>query len=145
MSRIRGRDTVPELLVRSALHRLGYRFRLNRKDLPGKPDIVLPKHRIAILVHGCYWHRHAGCKNCYVPKSNAAFWLNKFQKNVARDAEVKILLKEADWKTLIVWECETKRPEKLPGLLSRLVKVAIKKKKVAIKNKSHHRNRRALL
>lgn len=106
MSRIRGGDTTPELLVRSALHRLGYRFRLKRSDLPGKPDIVLPKHRIAILVHGCYWHRHPGCKLCYSPKSNVEFWTSKFEKNVARDAEVKGLLQRAGWHPMVVWECE---------------------------------------
>jgi DNA mismatch endonuclease, patch repair protein len=128
MSRIRGSDTAPELLVRSALHRLGFRFRLNRKDLPGKPDIVLPKHKIAILVHGCYWHRHGGCKNCYTPKSNISFWMNKFEKNVARDAEVKALLEQAGWKSVTIWECEAKRIEELPALLSRLLENAIRKK-----------------
>jgi DNA mismatch endonuclease, patch repair protein len=137
MSRIRGSDTAPELLVRSALHRLGFRFRLNRKDLPGKPDIVLPKHKIAILVHGCYWHRHSGCKNCYTPKSNISFWMNKFEKNVARDAEVKTLLEQAGWKPVTIWECEAKRSEELPALLSRLLETAIRKK-------SHAQGRRAL-
>ena len=113
-------------LVRSALHRLGYRFRLNRKDLPGKPDIVLPKHKLAIFVHGCYWHRHAGCKNCSLPKSNIPFWINKFEKNVARDSVVDALLKEAGWRTITVWECEAKKSGELPRLLSRLVGRAIK-------------------
>ena len=85
MSRIRGSDTKPELLVRSLLHRMGYRFRLHRKDLPGRPDIVLPKYRTVIFVHGCFWHRHKGCKYAYTPKSRTDFWQNKFQGTVERD------------------------------------------------------------
>jgi DNA mismatch endonuclease, patch repair protein len=120
MSRIRGNNTAPELLVRSALHRMGYRFRLNRKDLPGKPDIVLPKYRLAILVHGCYWHRHNGCRYCYIPKSNMSFWEAKFAKNIARDAEVRRLLEAAGWRVFTIWECEAKRPETLEKALIRL-------------------------
>ena len=85
MSRIRGRDTAPELLVRSALHRAGYRFRLHREDLPGRPDIVLPKYRTVVFVHGCFWHRHKGCRFAYTPKSRVAFWNDKFRRNVERD------------------------------------------------------------
>ena len=85
MSRIRSGDTAPERLVRSLLHRMGYRFRLHRKDLPGKPDIVLPRHQTVILVHGCYWHRHADCRLAYSPKSNMDFWQAKFRENVSRD------------------------------------------------------------
>lgn len=108
MSRIRAKDTRPERVVRSLLHRLGYRFRLNRNDIPGKPDIVLPKYRTVIFVHGCFWHRHKGCSLAYTPKSNLAFWNKKFQRNIQRDAEVAEALKKTTWKQLIVWECETK-------------------------------------
>jgi len=119
MSRIRGINTGPELLVRSALHRMGYRFRLNRQDLPGKPDIVLPKYKLAILVHGCYWHRHIGCKACYTPKSNVSFWEAKFARNIERDVEVRRILRAAGWRTLTVWECETKSLESLTKVLAK--------------------------
>ena len=108
MSRIRAKDTRPERLVRSLLHSLGYRFRLNRKDLPGRPDIVLPKYRTAIYVHGCFWHRHEGCSLAYTPKSNLEFWSKKFTRNEERDAEVAAALKETGWKQVVVWECETR-------------------------------------
>jgi DNA mismatch endonuclease, patch repair protein len=108
MSRILGKDTRPEKVVRSLLHSLGYRFRLNRKDVPGKPDVVLPKYRTAIYVHGCYWHRHGGCHLAYTPKSNMAFWNKKFARNVERDEEVSIALRKTGWKQLVIWECETR-------------------------------------
>lgn len=123
MSRIRGRDTRPEKLVRSLLHCLGYRFRLHRRDLPGNPDIVLPKYRTVILVHGCFWHRHSGCRFAYMPRSRMEFWKRKFQRNVERDSEVKRQLEHAGWRVLTVWECETRDPEilseRLRSLLSR--------------------------
>jgi len=121
MSRIRAKDTEPERIVRSLLHGLGYRFRLNRKDIPGKPDLVLPKHRVAIYVHGCFWHRHAGCKLAYSPKSNTAFWEKKFEGNAKRDREVQSLLAEAGWKQIVIWECETKRPDRLAATLKSLL------------------------
>jgi len=108
MSQIRAKDTRPERLVRSLLHSLGYRFRLNRKDVPGRPDIVLPKYRTAIYVHGCFWHRHGGCSLAYTPKTNLEFWSKKFGRNEERDAEVAAALKEAGWKQVVVWECETR-------------------------------------
>jgi len=117
MSRIRGKDTRPELMVRSLLHRMGFRFRINRADLPGKPDIVLPKHKLAILVHGCYWHRHQGCKQCYMPKSNVPFWTKKFERNVARDTEVKEQLETMGWRTFVIWECDVSSPDVLAKLL----------------------------
>jgi DNA mismatch endonuclease (patch repair protein) len=118
MSRIRGRDTKPELVVRSLLHRMGYRFRLHRKDLPGKPDIVLPKYRTVVFVHGCFWHRHSGCKYAYVPKSRVKFWQGKFERNIERDAEVRSALRALGWQVLVVWECETAVPEALASRLS---------------------------
>lgn len=107
MSRIRSRDTAPERLVRSLLHRMGYRFRLHREDLPGKPDIVLPRHNTVILVHGCYWHRHADCRLAYNPKSNTDFWQAKFRENVSRDLRQSQELTELGWRVITVWECET--------------------------------------
>lgn len=106
MSRIRGRDTKPEMIVRSLLHRLGYRFRLHVRGLPGCPDIVLPRYRTVVLVHGCFWHRHAGCKFAYTPKSREAFWQKKFEENVARDKKNAKLLRSDGWKVVTVWECQ---------------------------------------
>lgn len=107
MARIRGRDTVPELAVRRIAHRMGLRFRLHRKDLPGRPDLVFPKHRLAVFVHGCFWHRHEGCRKATTPKSRAVFWTAKFASNIARDARQEIALKELGWRVLVIWECET--------------------------------------
>jgi DNA mismatch endonuclease (patch repair protein) len=108
MSRIHGKNTRPEIELRSLLHYLGYRFRLNRKDVPGKPDVLLPKYKTAIFVHGCFWHRHAGCKLAYSPKSNIEFWKKKFTRNIERDAAVACSLRASGWKQLIIWECEIK-------------------------------------
>ena len=108
MARIRGRDTVPELAVRRIAHRMGLRFRLHRKDLPGRPDLVFPKHRLVVFVHGCFWHRHQGCKYAYRPKSRIAFWTEKFATNIARDARQEVALKALGWRILVVWECETR-------------------------------------
>ena len=119
MSRIRSRDTEPEKLVRSLLHRMGCRFRLHRKDLPGKPDIVLPMYQAAILVHGCYWHRHPDCRFAYTPKSNRQFWENKFQENIDRDARQIQRLAALGWRALIVWECETRNLDVLAERLRR--------------------------
>ncbi len=117
MSRIRSKDTTPEMRVRSFLHRKGYRFRLHDKKLPGSPDIVLKKYRTAIFVHGCYWHRHTGCKNAYSPKSRVEFWEEKFRQNVERDQTKERLLYDAGWNVLTVWECETKSPEQIEHAL----------------------------
>ena len=106
MSRIKAENTNPERLVRSLLHRMGYRFRIHRKDLPGRPDIVLPKYNTVIFVHGCFWHRHKGCKRATMPKSRVGYWENKFFKNVERDKENKKKLKKIGWKVLVIWECE---------------------------------------
>ena len=108
MSRIRSKDTTPEKTVRSLLHRMGYRFRLHRNGLPGKPDIVLRKYRTVIFVHGCFWHRHEGCKGCTTPKTNIGFWQDKFSKNVERDRQAQAALREDGWRVLVVWECEVK-------------------------------------
>ena len=104
MSGIRGRDTKPEKLVRSFLHRAGLRFRLHA-PLPGKPDLVFPKHHAVVFVHGCFWHRHAGCRYATMPSSNAEFWQAKFDANVARDKRVTRQLRKDGWRVFVVWEC----------------------------------------
>ena len=119
MSRIGCKDTKPELKVRKVLHTLGYRFRLHRQDLPGRPDIVLPKWKTAIFVHGCYWHRHPGCKDASTPKTNIEFWQKKFLANKIRDERVSNELRSLGWKVIVIWECETKSSEKLVSLLTR--------------------------
>jgi DNA mismatch endonuclease (patch repair protein) len=117
MSRIRGKDTKPELIVRSLLHRMGYRFRLHRNDLPGKPDIVLPKYKTVIFVHGCFWHRHKGCKYAYKPKSRVDFWQKKFKENVQRDKKKQAELKKAGWKIIIIWECQVNNKRSLDEII----------------------------
>ena len=99
-------DSKPELAVRQILHRLGFRFRLHRADLPGTPDIVLPRYKTVVFVHGCFWHRHEGCKKATTPKTNAAFWQSKFEQNRERDERNVRSLRRDGWRVLIVWECE---------------------------------------
>jgi len=122
MSHIKGKNTKPELAVRSILHRHGYRFRLHRKDLPGNPDIVLPKHKTVIFVHGCYWHRHGGCRFAYTPKSRVEFWTKKFKENVKRDRKNLAALEGLGWKISVIWECELRNiyflKEKIINLFS---------------------------
>lgn len=108
MSRIRGQDTRPEKKLRSLLHRNGFRYRVHVSDLPGRPDIVLPKYHSVILVHGCFWHRHPGCRYATTPKSRADFWQEKFAGNVERDQRNLNLLKKNGWFPIVVWECELK-------------------------------------
>lgn len=105
MSRIRGKNTRPELALRRQLFAAGYRFRLHRRDLPGTPDAVLPKHRVALFVHGCFWHRHAGCPMTTEPSTNAEVWAAKFSANVKRDATAVRRLQELGWRVAVVWEC----------------------------------------
>jgi len=113
MRRIRKRDTRPELVVRRIVHALGLRFRLHRRDLPGTPDLVLPRHRKAILVHGCFWHQHEGCTFSRQPKSRLDYWLPKLARNVERDRASRAALEAAGWRCLVIWECETKDTERL--------------------------------
>lgn len=113
MSRVRGRDTGPELRVRKAAHALGFRFRLHRRDLPGSPDLVFPRRKVALFVHGCFWHRHEGCRKTTTPKTRVDFWLRKFDANRERDARVSAELESLGWQCEIVWECETMHPDKL--------------------------------
>lgn len=117
MSKVRTAGTGPELAVRSLLHRAGYRYALNRRDLPGKPDIVMPKHRLAIFVHGCFWHRHAGCRRASLPKVRREFWEAKLLGNVARDASAVARLERLGWTVVTVWGCEA---AKAPALVARL-------------------------
>lgn len=106
MSGIRGRNTRPELLVRSWLHRQGLRFRIHVRSLPGKPDLVLPKYQTVIFVHGCFWHQHSGCRFAFKPKQNAAFWRAKLEGNVLRDRRHVSELRQRGWQVLTIWECE---------------------------------------
>lgn len=108
MSGIRGRDTKPEMIVRRALFKAGFRFRLHRRDLPGVPDVVLPGRRLAIFIHGCFWHMHAGCPLAKLPSTRPEFWLAKLSRNVERDREARDALVAAGWRVLTVWECATR-------------------------------------
>lgn len=108
MGLIRSKDTKPEVIVRSACHAMGLRFRLHRKDLPGSPDLVFPKFRLCLFVHGCFWHRHPGCQYAYTPKTRAEFWASKFIRNQERDLKVQEALQALGWRIEVVWECETK-------------------------------------
>jgi DNA mismatch endonuclease (patch repair protein) len=119
MSGIRGRNTKPELLVRKALFAAGLRFRLHSSRLPGRPDIVLPRSRCAVFVHGCFWHRHPGCRFAYMPKSNTKFWRDKFETNVRRDEHVKAALRRAGWLVFTVWECSVNQ-ERLTKLIEKI-------------------------
>jgi len=110
--------------VRSLLHLIGFRFRIHRKDLPGSPDIVLPKYRTVIFVHGCFWHRHEGCSRCTTPSTNRKYWQKKFKANVARDKEVISNLEEDGWKVCIIWECEAKK-NKMEELKEKIIKELI--------------------
>ena len=107
MAGIRSCNTTPELAVRRIAHRMGLRFRLHRKDLPGRPDLVFPKHRLVVFVHGCFWHRHEGCRHASIPKSRKDFWMTKLAANVARDRRQEAALQALGWRVLVIWGCET--------------------------------------
>ena len=113
MSAIKSKNTKPEIKVRKILHSMGYRFRLHSKDLPGSPDIVLPKYKTVIFVHGCFWHRHENCKYASTPKTRKEFWNKKFTENKKRDSEIQEKIKILDWRSVVIWECETKNIENL--------------------------------
>ena len=119
MSRIKGRDTKPEMLVRLFLHALGFRYKLHDKSLHGKPDIVLPKYKTIIFIHGCFWHGHANCKYYSVPKTRTEWWLTKINGNITKDALTVKALKKEGWKVTVVWECGLK-PSKAAGTLNKL-------------------------
>ena len=120
MSRIRGKSTRPEMLVRRYLHAAGFRFRLHQRRLPGSPDLVLRKHNAVIFIHGCFWHQHVGCRVAHLPKTRPAYWKAKLDRNVERDARDKALLGELGWRILTVWECAlatiVKREKNLPRI-----------------------------
>lgn len=120
MSRVRSKDTKVEVKVRSVLHRLGFRFRKNVRTLPGKPDIVLPKHKTVVFVNGCFWHQHPNCNKSHLPRSNVSFWKDKLTRTVARDSANRDQLEQAGWRVIYIWECETKQNEKLIQLCSKL-------------------------
>jgi DNA mismatch endonuclease (patch repair protein) len=117
MSLVRGKDTWPELAVRKAAHAIGLRFRLHRRDLPGTPDLVFPRLHAALFVHGCFWHRHPGCRFAATPKSRPKFWREKFETNVERDRCATERLAQMGWRVVVIWECETRGPEALKELL----------------------------
>ncbi len=119
MSRVTGRNTKPEITVRKLLHRMGYRFRLHRPDLPGKPDIVLPRLRTAIFVHGCFWHSHNGCKRSGRPTTNIEFWEKKIERTIVRDQENLEALKALGWRPLVIWECQVKDTNQLVATITR--------------------------
>lgn len=124
MARIRGRDTAPEMRVRHAAHSLGYRFRLHRKDLPGKPDLVFPRHLKVIFVHGCFWHRHPGCKAASSPKTHQNYWTKKFSENVERDQRKMSELHALGWDCLVIWSCQTKYKEFLVNIIGEFLSCA---------------------
>ena len=121
MASVKSRDTIPERLVRSLVHRLGYRFSLRRSDLPGSPDLAFPARAKAIFVHGCFWHGHSCKRGARVPKNNRTYWVAKVARNRTRDGRVVRALKNLGWKSLTVWECELRRPERLTAKLSRFL------------------------
>lgn len=123
MQKVRQRDTKPEMVVRRAAHKLGYRFRLHRRDLPGSPDLVFHRHRAVLFVHGCFWHRHPDCRHASFPKANAEFWLEKFRRNVERDVRKEGELRQSGWRVFVVWECETRD---LTGLRQRLSEILLR-------------------
>jgi DNA mismatch endonuclease, patch repair protein len=131
MSAIKGKNTTPELRVRSFLHRSGFRYRLHQKDLPGRPDIVLPRHRVVLFVHGCFWHSHSCRWGAVVPKTRAQFWADKRGETVARDLRNRTTLAEDGWSVGVVWECETKSEE--------LLSVAIRRCGIGLKDKPRRR------
>lgn len=123
MSRIRGKHTRPEITLRKALYRLGMRYRLHGAGLPGKPDIVFPRYKAIVFVHGCFWHRHPGCSIATTPKSNIDFWLDKFQKNIARDTKVVQALELLGWRVFVVWECSLSSATKASSTAEQIAKL----------------------
>ncbi len=117
MSRIGQKNTTPEMRVRRTAHAVGLRYALHRKDLAGTPDVVFVKQRLALYVHGCFWHRHDGCSRAGVPKTNCKFWRGKFERNVARDMRSRAELEASGWRTAVIWECETRRIDQLEKII----------------------------
>jgi DNA mismatch endonuclease, patch repair protein len=121
MSKVKGKNTAPELLVRSTLHRMGYRFRLHRKDLPGNPDIVLPNYKAVIFVHGCFWHQHSNCPRSAKPSTNKSFWDKKLTRNRERDKKKIKELRKLGWRSLVLWQCQIKK-SRLQNQLQKFLK-----------------------
>ena len=121
MSRVRSKNTKPEMTVRSFLHRKGFRFRLHVKKLPGHPDIVLPKYKTVVEVRGCFWHRHPGCKSATMPSSNTEFWQAKFKQNTERDKKNEQILKVMGWDLIVIWECELNNADRLDCLVAQIL------------------------
>ncbi|WP_082118827.1 MULTISPECIES: very short patch repair endonuclease [Pseudomonas] len=124
MRAVKRANTAPEIIVRQVLHALGLRFRLHRRDLPGSPDVVLPRFRTVIFVHGCFWHRHPDCRYTTTPKTRQEYWLPKFAANIERDLRKEAQLQALGWRVLLVWECETKQREELTLRLRRELKIS---------------------
>lgn len=122
MARVRGKNTRPEMRVRRIAHRMGLRFRLHRKDLPGTPDLVFPKHRLAVFVQGCFWHRHPGCGRASTPSTRAEFWQAKFDANVKRDRRAQAELIARGWIVLVLWECELKNDASIEASLAEAIR-----------------------
>lgn len=142
MASVRSRDTGPERQVRRLSHGLGFRFSLRRQDLPGRPDLVFPRLKRAIFVHGCFWHRHAGCARATMPATNRSYWKEKFKRNVIRDANALRELKRLGWKPIVVWECELKRVNRLRGKIKRFLEAPMPKGPRPLKNAAHRKQMR---
>ena len=127
MSRIKGIDTKPEMKVRRLLYSMGYRYRLHKNNLPGKPDIIIEKYKLIIQVHGCYWHRHQNCKLAYNPKSRVEFWQKKFDDNVSRDNKVKRELLSLGYSVYTIWECETRDTQQLSNCIRNILDSKVKR------------------
>jgi DNA mismatch endonuclease (patch repair protein) len=127
MRRIRSQNTIPELVLRTLVHKLGHRFRLHHKDLPGKPDLVFPSLRKVIFVHGCFWHQHSKCREGRIPGSRREYWLPKLTRNQERDATTRRVLKKEGWKVLVVWECQLKSRAKVNKIVSRFLAAPLSK------------------
>ncbi len=125
MSRIRGKHTMPEKVVRSLLHRMGFRFSLHSRKLPGRPDIVLPRHKAVVFVHGCFWHRHRGCRNCTTPTNRREWWIRKLDGNAARDKRHRRALSKQGWRVFVVWECETEGSASLESVRKLFAKALV--------------------
>ncbi|MBI5722748.1 MAG: DNA mismatch endonuclease Vsr [Planctomycetes bacterium] len=123
MARIKGMDTVPEIMVRRVLHRMGYRFRLHVSELPGKPDIVMPRHKLVVLVNGCFWHGHK-CSDGHRPKSNTEYWIRKLDRNIVRDKQTKRLLRKKGWRVVTIWTCQCREKNKIESIIHKAVKTA---------------------
>jgi DNA mismatch endonuclease (patch repair protein) len=126
MAAIRSSNTVPEIILRQKLHGLGFRFRVHRKDLPGRPDIVLPKYKTVVFVNGCFWHQHQGCSLSHWPQSRQEYWEPKLNKNVDRDKRNQERLRELGWKVIVVWECELKSPDEVASRIEAMLRPVLR-------------------